>query len=40
MISVTTKREFIKLKFFQSDQKMLQNFSIADFSSALDPSAC
>ena len=40
MISVTTKREFIKLKLFQSDQKILQNFSIADLSSVLDPSAC
>ena len=34
-ISVATKTEFIELKFFQSDQKIWQNYCRADVSSVL-----
>ena len=35
-ILVTTKSEFIELKFFQSDQKIWQNYYHKDLGSVLD----
>ena len=39
-ISDTTKTEFLELKFFQIDKKILQNFYGKDFSSVSDILTC